>query len=464
MSRPLPHAAFFAIFALTPTLAHAGDKAPRWFSLQASSGTERIVGGEPTNTCEWPTTVSLGDCTGTLVHPRVVIYAAHCGANVGQVRLGEKTSGEGRVAATEKCEVNPAYGTLAGTDHAYCVLVERHEQPDVPLVPILMGCETDALLPGAEVTIVGFGQDDNGNLGTKRKVTTTVNSVADEISIGSDGKDSCYGDSGGPVYIKLEDGAWRVFGITSYGITADCGPGGMYSMMHLGMPWLEGQLAAFDIDLTACHNSDGEWNPGPDCKEFPLQAETGFGSWDNGCSGGTLSGYSTTCGDGFDQQPPDLDPPTVAITTPVDGQRIDGVAPYDLEVLAAADDGDGYGVDDVRLVIDGSDLADSADESAPYEWTVQLADGMHILAAVATDEWGNETVSESVTIGINTDVVIPPEPTTGSDTSGGATGATDPGGDDGNDDNGCGCRVDHSAPWGASFLFGLTLLAIRRRT
>jgi secreted trypsin-like serine protease len=38
-----------------------------------------------------------------------------------------------------------------------------------------------------------------------------------EINIGGGGKDSCNGDSGGPVYVELPGGGWRVFGITSYG-------------------------------------------------------------------------------------------------------------------------------------------------------------------------------------------------------------------------------------------------------
>ena len=64
--------------------------------------TSEIYGGTNVATCGWPTTVSLGgSCTGTLVHERVVIYAAHCGTGYSSVRLGESINGgSGRTAAT----------------------------------------------------------------------------------------------------------------------------------------------------------------------------------------------------------------------------------------------------------------------------------------------------------------------------------------------------------------------------
>ncbi|MCA9648728.1 MAG: trypsin-like serine protease [Myxococcales bacterium] len=257
--------------------------------------TSPIYGGTDVATCGWPTTVSLGgSCSGTLVHERVVVYAAHCGSDYDSVRLGESVySGNGgRSVPTERCAIYPGGGPGEGDDFAYCVLAEAVD--DVPLVPILMGCEVDEYLrAGQEVTVVGFGNADTGPYGVKREVVTQINSITakGEAHVGGGGKDSCQGDSGGPVFVQTDDGSWRVFGITSYG--GACGGGGYYSMMHNGMAWFESQTG---YDLTPCHDADGTWNPGPDCSSFPLSPGDGTGTWASGCSGGAATGYGAACG------------------------------------------------------------------------------------------------------------------------------------------------------------------------
>lgn len=267
--------------------------------------TSEIYGGAPVQACGWPSTVSLGgSCTGSLVHPEVVLYAAHCGASYDYVRLGENAyNGAGRWVQTEDCEVYPGGGPGGGDDFAYCRLAEPVE--DVPIVPILMGCETDVLQANQAVTLVGFGNADNGPYGVKREVTTKLKYItqAGEAFIGGGGKDTCQGDSGGPAFVQLDDGSWRVFGITSYG--SGCGGGGYYSMMHNGIGWFEDRSG---IDLTPCHDAAGNWDPGPNCTDFPLEPATGHGSWANGCSGGDLSGPSQTCGAPNGDPPPAADP------------------------------------------------------------------------------------------------------------------------------------------------------------
>jgi hypothetical protein len=63
---------------------------------------EAIYGGETVAVCGWPTTVSMqGSCTGTLVHPQVVIYAQHCGsAMCSSVWMGEDIEKPSRTLQT----------------------------------------------------------------------------------------------------------------------------------------------------------------------------------------------------------------------------------------------------------------------------------------------------------------------------------------------------------------------------
>lgn len=254
---------------------------------------QAIYGGGKVKPCGWPTTVALGGCTGTLVHPELVIFAAHCmqgGGAPSKATFGDNENSPAFSVPTKSCSANPKYSGNATYDIAFC----RLSKPvtNVSIVPILMGCETQALAPGAQVVAVGFGQANDGlGWGPKREVTMPLNSVKNgEAFIGGGGKDTCYGDSGGPVFIQLSDGSWRVFGITSYGDY--CGGGGYYSMMHTNIAWVE-QTAG--LDLTPCHDN-GQWAPTAGCTGFPKSPNVGGSAWSQGCATTDLSGPSSTCG------------------------------------------------------------------------------------------------------------------------------------------------------------------------
>ncbi|MFV8756029.1 trypsin-like serine protease [Nannocystaceae bacterium ST9] len=274
---------------------------------------ETIYGGTPVNACAWPTTVSLGgSCTGTLIHPQIVAYAAHCGTNYPSIRFGDKISGSpGFSVATSYCRKNPAYtGTGKGKDFAYCKLTTPVD--DYPIVPPAMGCETDLLDPGQAVTLVGYGNANNGPYGVKRQVVTQLNSITanNEAFIGGGGQDTCQGDSGGPAFVQLADGSWRVFGVTSYG--GACGTGGYYSLMHLGVPWFESDSG---IDVTPCTDANGTWNPGPGCTGFAKQPALGGGAWPS-CNAGQVSGFEQTCGPAYGGGGGPVDPDPVDPANP----------------------------------------------------------------------------------------------------------------------------------------------------
>ncbi|MEM6993666.1 MAG: trypsin-like serine protease [Myxococcota bacterium] len=483
MGLPAACALATCMLAMVPAVAHAD---PDDIATEDPDPLG-VYGGNPVSACEWPTTVSLGGCTGTLVHPEVVIYAAHCGV-VNQVFLGDSVNSQGRSVNPAWCKTYPGGGPGAGTDWAVCKL----SQPvtDIAIAPPLMGCETEILQQGQNVWLVGFGNTDDGNFGVKYEAEAPFNYIQNnEAFIGGNGVDTCQGDSGGPVYVQLEDGSFRSFGITSYG--DGCGGGGWYSMMHTGMEWFESETG---VDITPCHDADGTWNPTDKCRDFATDPQLGNGSWPNSCAMGGRSEWSSTCGTPFAMDD-DLDPPSVSITSPTDGTRFDSGSDGTVEIVIDIEASDeGSGIREVQLLLDGAALG-GADTAAPYQYGVTLGKGTYELLAVAVDNADNSAESAVVNIGV--DAEPPSAGGDGGGNDGGADGGGDGGGgggddgaddDDGGDggdgggpsdpygalpmrfgqdglDKGCGCTSTGSdGPWTWLSLLLLPALARRRRT
>jgi hypothetical protein len=266
-----------------------------------------IEGGREVQACGWPTAVGLVRsnevwCTGTLVHPQLVVFSAGCtseegaGRSFDQILIGDgfdpnTGAPRGRLITPEFCKADPSYRYLDyGKSGAFCKL----SQPitDVAITPPLMGCETSLLKPGAPVTIVGFGS---------YKFDWTPIKTVGETQLGhlhgSDGAYAAesgtmyqsYSDVGGPGYIQVADGSWRTWGVAEF----DPGPDSNYALLHVLVPWIERESG---IDITPCHDADGTWNPGPSCKGFALDPGASHGGSGASCKVGPVSGYSATCG------------------------------------------------------------------------------------------------------------------------------------------------------------------------
>jgi hypothetical protein len=256
-----------------------------------------IVGGSLAATCVWPTAimlVRLAGCSGTLVHPRVVVTAKHClvDENSGNptpptsIGLGERRDNWAKTVAVSRCYTHP------DNDFGICVLAQ--DVTDVPIVPVMAPCETSELAAGKAVVEVGFGVTSASGLtyGTKKWIDGTLMSAGPGqvdfgVTTGSqDGE--YYGDSGGPLFFQMRDGTWRVIG-------ADCCSDAIvegsaaprvstYKSVPYHVAWAE---EVSGIDLTPCHDASG-WNPTAACTGFPIGPGKGVGTWSTMCQGGTL--------------------------------------------------------------------------------------------------------------------------------------------------------------------------------
>ncbi len=441
---------------LAPASAHAsGPSQPSAAGRPSTLATKpaEIVGGGATQPCEWPQVAALtlgGLCTATLVHPKVIVYAAHCGTLHTHVRLGEQSDAPARELPLLRCERASDLFAVSSMDFSYCELVEPVQ--DVPITPLLFGCEEGLIDVGTSVTIVGFGEDADGVIGTKRVAQTAIVNVLTTIGIGGMGTGADKGDSGGPAFVQVEDGSWRVLGIVSGG----GGDGGIvqYVPAPVTVGWIEERSG---IDLTPCHSSDGSWAPTPECGGFFVGSEGG--SWESGCNA-LISGYSAECGESFSASSTDSIAPFVEIVAPTEEMSADAES-IELDVEVDASDVEpGWGLREVRLELDGQPWLDvyqrqASDQVAPFEFAAMQIDvgGEHELVAVAEDWAGNVSRSAPVLVHLEGGAVD----TTGDE----ETGDDDAGeGDEMSSKRGCAMATE---PGVLTLLIGLGLLRRRQR-
>ncbi len=249
-------------------------------TARASEGPAPVVGGTRVPLGKWrDAVVVLGRdavCTGTLIAPDVVLTAGHCiDANPVEVltdTLDYDRPGGDRI----KVKWSRAYPDW---EHRYDVgvIMLDHVARGKPRAIAAACSARDGLVAGGFVHLVGFGlssaagNDTNTALREAKLAIldpTCTNTAACEPSVaprgefvaGGNGTDSCFGDSGGPVYLDTPEGPALV-GVVSRGIGLPglpCGTGGVYVRADKVVTWVQ-RVTGAKLARTSCHGpSDGE--------------------------------------------------------------------------------------------------------------------------------------------------------------------------------------------------------------
>lgn len=235
--------------------AHAGAPPP-------------VVGGSEVPDGRWGETAALLEggetgCTGVLITPGWVLTAGHCTSGaVDAVYLGGNDLGD--LAEGELIEVSQAipYPEYWDTYDVGLLGLSREAEQAPP--EIAVGCALDGLDDGATGDIVGYGAiDEYGTRYTDQLMEASVPitdadcselalgcepavSPGGELIAGGQGADTCYGDSGGPLFLETAHGVPALLGITSRGADVagpPCATGGIYVRVDAVADWIETMTA-----------------------------------------------------------------------------------------------------------------------------------------------------------------------------------------------------------------------------
>lgn len=179
-------------------------------------------------------------CSGTLIGCRTFLTAAHCVCTGGSSgTCGDPRSADyavylqnAGIHAVEAIEVDPSYEFAGGGDVAVLTLAREVEGAEPTRI------NTSGRVPfGTTVEIAGYGLTHAGafDSGILRRGSATADDCRNAVNpgthvcwafskpVGDPGTDSntCYGDSGGPLFADLGDGP-SVVGITSGGLSPTC--------------------------------------------------------------------------------------------------------------------------------------------------------------------------------------------------------------------------------------------------
>lgn len=260
----------------------------------SSRGQAKIVGGTKADSYPWMAAVANTTggtlferqfCGGSLIAPDWILTAAHC--LDGEVAEGlqilvnfndlEDTSGA-VIRGVKGIYIHPSFRDVSGDLYNDVALILL-DAPINTVTPINVATTPAAVTTGASVRAIGWGDTKSSprfpkelqavdlaiaSIASARQAYKVSNFDNRHLAAIAGGKDTCGGDSGGPLFDLdgANDGASPLLvGITSYGLgCAVRNVPGIYANVGNFFPWISAFLAQ-STDVDAVVNLTGNGTP-----------------------------------------------------------------------------------------------------------------------------------------------------------------------------------------------------------
>jgi len=232
----------------------------------------RIVGGSQPGRNDYPQFVRLDEipnsrhCAGTLIHPWLVISAAHCYVPPNTLKAvvnaystyNDYYDSQQYIRYISEAVVHPSF--LPGGDQSQDVMILKLSEP-IPdtISPVKLNKAPQKPAEGAALTIIGMGKTQEEGQSSTMLQEATVYAYSGQdclqkleapfqdstmfcAGVDAGGVDACNGDSGGGILFQGTD---TLAGITSWGRgCARAEYPGVYARVSANINWIETQMCA----------------------------------------------------------------------------------------------------------------------------------------------------------------------------------------------------------------------------